>query len=176
MSGTRTKVLGLCVGLGLLAACDSPPPLSDESNDSHVEQLARVDVSKDVQALVDAQAEAWRAKDAAVFAATYTDDATFINPLGWVDTGRDAIHGSHAFLFGGPFAGTTETQTIMMIRPLTGTIAIVHLDSELTGYAELLPGLIETRPGVVGTRKTWVVEKRRGKGEIATQHMAPIVP
>src|SRR5690606_32778379 len=111
-----------------------------------VAQLARVDVSNYVQALVDAQEAAWRAKDAAAFAATYTDDATFINPLGWVDTGRDAIHGSHAFLFGGPFAGTTETQKITMIRPLTGTIAIVHLDSELTGYAALLPGLVETRP------------------------------
>jgi hypothetical protein len=52
---------------------------------------------------------------------------------------------------------------------------IVHLESELTGYAALLPGLIETRPGVVGTKKTWVVEKRRGKWEIVTQHMAPLV-
>jgi uncharacterized protein (TIGR02246 family) len=179
MMGTRTKVLCLSVGLGLLAACTSPAPtMPDDSNaprESEV-QFARIDASNEVQALVAAQAAAWRAKDPDAFAATYTDDATFINPLGWVDNGRDAIHGSHAFLFGGPFAGTTEIQEITAIRPLTGTILIVHLDSELTGYAALLPGLIETRPGVVGTKKTWVVEKRRGKWEIVTQHMAPMVP
>jgi uncharacterized protein (TIGR02246 family) len=151
------------------------PDDSDAPRELEV-QFARIDASNEVQALVAAQAAAWRAKDPDAFAATYTDDATFINPLGWVDNGRDAIRGSHEFLFGGPFAGTTELQEITAIRPLTGTILIVYIDSELTGYEALLPGLIETRSGVVGTKKTWVVEKRRGTWEIVTQHMAPRVP
>jgi uncharacterized protein (TIGR02246 family) len=160
-----------------LAACDLPlPTLSAESFDKPAAQLARVDLAGEVQALVDAQAAAWGAKDAGAFAAVYADDATFFNPIGHVSHGRDEIRGAHEFLFGGPFAGTTETQEITAIRPLTGTIAIVHVDSDLTGYAQLLPGLVEAEPGVVRTKKTWVVEKRRGRWEIVTQHMALVIP
>jgi uncharacterized protein (TIGR02246 family) len=177
MSGTITKVLSLCVGLGLLAACEVPPAkLTGASIDRLDAQLVRIDLRDEVQQLVDAQAAAWRAKDVNAFAATYTTDATFFNPLGWVSNGRAEIRDAHAFLFAGPFAGSTEAQEITAVRALTGTIAIVHIDSALTGYAELVPGLVETEPGVIRTVKTWVVLKRGGRWEIATQHMAPVVP
>ncbi|HEX5521114.1 MAG TPA: SgcJ/EcaC family oxidoreductase [Longimicrobiaceae bacterium] len=177
MSGTTTKVLGLCAVLALTVACDIPPlELSGGSVQRLEAQAPGVDISREVQALVDAQAAAWSAKDAHAFAATYTADATFFNPLGWVSTGRDEIREAHAFLFAGPFSGSTETQKITAVRPLTGTIAVIHLESDLTGYPELVPGLSETEPGVIRTTKTWVVLKRGGTWEITAQHMAPVAP
>ena len=177
MSGTMMKLLYVGAGLGLLAACDDGTRMMlDQSADGPVVQFARIDIFDEVQSLVDAQAAAWRAKDADAFAAVYTDDATFFDPIGQVSRNREEIRAAHAFLFGGPFAGTTETQEITAIRPLTGTIAIVHLAADLTGYAQLLPGLVEAEPGVVRTMKTGVVEKRRGKWQIVTQHMALVVP
>lgn len=177
MSGTITKVLSLSVAIMVLAGCDVPPTELTGAPTGRLDaQLAQADLSAEVQQLVNAQAAAWMAKDANAFAATYTTDATFFNPLGWISNGRDEIRAAHTFLFGGPFAGSTETQEITAVRALTGTIAIVHLRSDLTGYAELVPGLVETEPGVVGTMKTWVVLKRGGRWEIATQHMAPVVP
>ena len=119
---------------------------------------------------------AWNAKDAIAFAATYTEDAAFFDPIGNVAEGRDGIQALHALLFGDPFSTSTETQVIVGVRPLTGTIAVVHLRAALSGYAALPPGLNPTEPGVVRTTKTWVVVKRGGSWLIHTQHMAPIAP
>ena len=67
------------------------------------------------------------------------------------------------FLFNGPFAGSTLTLVVRDIQFLTGTIAIVYLDTSLTGYAFLPPGL-PSSGGVQRNRSTWVVEKRGGSG------------
>ena len=85
---------------------------------------------------------------------------------------RDAFRAQHAFLFAGPFAGSTQTIEVRDIQFLTGTIAIVYQDVSLTGYASLPPGL-PSSGGVVRTRVTWVVEKRGGSWEIVFQQMTP---
>ena len=126
--------------------------------------------------LVAAQLAAWNAKDADAFAATYAADARFFDPIGNLYPGRQGIRDAHAFLFAGPFAPSSETQVITEIRILTGTLALVHLEAALTGYAGLPPGLSATEPGVLRTTKTWVVEKRSGEWLILIQHMAPVVP
>ncbi len=69
------------------------------------------------------------AKDADAFAATYAPDARFLDPIGNMVEGREAIRAQHAFLFGGPFAPSTETQVIADIRFPTGTVAIVCIST-----------------------------------------------
>ena len=122
--------------------------------------------------IVNAVTAAWTAKDAAAYSAPYAADVQMVSPRGDLISGRDAFRAQHVFLFGGPFAGSTQTIDVRDIRFLTGTIAIVYQDVSLTGYAFLPPGL-PSSGGVVRTRVTWVVEKRGGSWEIVFQQMTP---
>jgi uncharacterized protein (TIGR02246 family) len=122
--------------------------------------------------IVTAVTAAWAAKDAAAYAAPYAADVQAVSPRGDLIAGRDTFRAQHVFLFGGPFAGSTQTIAVRDIQFLTGTIAIVYQDVSLTGYAFLPPGL-PSSGGVVSTRVTWVVEKRGGNWEIVFQQMTP---
>jgi uncharacterized protein (TIGR02246 family) len=122
--------------------------------------------------IVTAVTAAWAAKDAAAYAAPYAEDVNTISPLGGLLTGQAAFRAQHVFLFNGPFAGSTQTIEVRDIQFLTGTIALVHQDVSLTGYAFLPPGL-PSSGGVVRNRVTWVVEKRGGNWEIVFQQMTP---
>jgi uncharacterized protein (TIGR02246 family) len=91
--------------------------------------------------IVEAVTAAWTAKDPAAYAAPYAVDAQLISPVGSILSGREGVRAQHAFLFAGPFAGSTQTIEVRGIQFLTGTIAIVYQDVTLTGYAFLPPGL-----------------------------------
>jgi uncharacterized protein (TIGR02246 family) len=161
--------------LALSTACGDESgttgPLATREPEASPASLAAISTAPLLD-IVSAQFAAWTAKDADAYAATYTPDARFLAPNGNVFEGRDGIRAAHAFLFAGPFAPTTETQTIADVRFLTGSIAVVYLNATLTGYAG--PG--PTEPGVLRTTKTWVVVKRAGTWQIMTQHMAPVAP
>ena len=126
--------------------------------------------------LVAAATAAWTAKDAAAYAAVYSEDVVFIGPSSGILSGRDAVRQQHAFLFSGPFAGSTQTITVTRVQFLTGTIAIVDQNVALTGYAFLPGALRPTEPGVVRTVVRWVIEKRGGTWEIVAQQMTGVPP
>jgi uncharacterized protein (TIGR02246 family) len=132
--------------------------------------------SEAVADLVAAETAAWTAKDATAYAAGYSEDAVHIGPTGIILNSREAIRAQHAFLFSGPFAGSTQTITVTRVQFLTGTIAIVDQSVALTGYA-FLPGVLRpTEPGVVRTIVRWVIEKRGGTWEIVAHQMTAIPP
>jgi uncharacterized protein (TIGR02246 family) len=164
-------LIGALVFTACGEASDTTGPLAAREPGASPASLAAISTAP-ILDIVSDQFAAWTAKDADAFAATYTPDARFLAPNGDVFEGRDAIRAAHAFLFAGPFAPTTETQTIADVRFLTGTIAVVYLNATLTGYTG--PG--PTEPGVLRTTKTWVVIKRAGAWLIETQHMAPVAP
>ncbi len=170
LESRRVVVLGLTLltVVGSSACKDEDSPTSPSA----------AEVTQAVQELVNAAAAAWAAKDADAFAAIYSPDSRFYDPIGNVSTGRAAIAGYHSALFAGPFASSTETQEIKEVRVLTDAVAIVHLAAELTGVAveDLPPGLSYTVPGVVRTTKTWVVLKKGSDWKIVSQHMAPVAP
>lgn len=168
----------LACALAALVACQGDAPTAGSAAEifPRSEQALLAKAQAAIQDLVAAQLAAWNAKDADAFAATYATDARFFDPIGNLYPGSQGIRDTHAFLFAGPFAHSSETQVITEIRILTGTLALVHLEAALTGYAGLPPGLSATEPGVLRTTKTWVVEKRSGEWLILIQHMAPVGP
>ena len=113
--------------------------------------------------IVAGRTAAWTAKDAAAYASAFAPDLRFINPAGLLISGRDAFRATHVFLFNGPFAGSTLNLAVREIQFLTGTVAIVHLDLSITGYAFLPPGVPAPTDGVLRARVTWVVEKVGGE-------------
>lgn len=102
--------------------------------------------------------------------------AEFVNPVGGIIAGREAIQAQHAFLFSGPFAASTQASEIRRTVFLAGGVRMVDLDVVLTGYAAPPPGLRETEPGVIRTRVKWVVVKRGGGWRILAQQMTPLPP
>ena len=136
-------------------------------------RAASISISTDpIMDIVTAVTAAWTAKDATAYAAAYAEDLQAVSPRGDLILGRDTFRAQHVFLFSGPFAGSTQTIEVRDVQFLTGTIAIVHQDVSLTGYAFLPPGL-PSSGGVVRTRVTWVVQKRGGVWEIVFQQMTP---
>jgi uncharacterized protein (TIGR02246 family) len=171
--------------LALLAsACsDSSTPTALPSADATTVLEAKVGTNppgqvQHIEALMNALLAAWAAKDAAAYAAPFAEDVEFIGPTAVILSGREAIRVQHAFLFGpmGPFRQSTQTLEIRRIEFLTGTIAIVDLNSALTGFLGLPPGLRETEPGVVRNVVRWVVVKQRGEWLIQGQQMTPVPP
>lgn len=62
-----------------------------------------------VQALLQSWEAAWNAGDAVAFASHYHPDADVVGPTGGVLPGRAGVLQQHAFLFGGPFAGSSQS-------------------------------------------------------------------
>jgi uncharacterized protein (TIGR02246 family) len=171
---TTATLLALALTV-LVAACsdgsDTVGPTGIAAAPQSSTQSVRGDASA-ISDLVATATAAWAAKDAAAYAAIYAEDLEFVNPLGVRSSGRQAFEATHVFLFGGPFAGSTQSIDVVDVNFLTGTIATVLQDVTLTGYAFLPPGLPSSN-GVVRTSVTWVVVKRQGEWQIMHQQMTP---
>jgi uncharacterized protein (TIGR02246 family) len=160
------------LGLACSDTSNTAAPIAGREAEASAQRLSNSIPTDPILDIVQAVTAAWTANDAAAYTAPYAADVQVINPLGALSTGRDALRAQHAFLFGGPFAGSTQTIDVRDIQFLTGTVAIVLQEVSLTGYAFLPPGL-PSSGGVVRTRVTWVVEKRGGSWEIVFQQMTP---
>ncbi len=162
----------------VVAACTDAPatlPSADAGGVSEVRMGTNPPGQlRQIEELKRAWDAAWG--DAAAFAALYAEDAEFITPMSDIWSGREVIRERHAFLFSGPFAGSTQTSELRRLVFLTGTIALVRLDVALVGYTALPPGLSETEPGVVRTVVQWVVVKHRGEWQILSQQMTAVPP
>jgi uncharacterized protein (TIGR02246 family) len=174
----RRSVVPLVLSVAvLIAACGDATVASTDPRAATASASNGVSASDAIDALIASETAAWAAKDPVAYAAGYSEDAVFIGPTAITLKGREAIRAQHAFLFNGPFAGSTQTITVTRVEYLTGTIAIVDQNASLTGYAFLPPnGLKPTEPGVVRTIVRWVVEKRAGTWEIIAQQMTVVPP
>lgn len=164
----------------LVAACtDTPTALpSADAADVSEASIGTTPPGQDahIEALVSAGEAAWASKDPAAYAALFANDAEFISPLGTYLHGREAIRAQHVLLFGGPFFGSTLDIDIERIAFLTGTIAVVDLRYSLTGYRFLVPGLVETEPGVFRVLVRWVVVKSDDGWRVLAHQMTQVQP
>lgn len=177
------SVLALLTAVAI-AGCDRSPTAAAQSDDALAvpdavaAKMATVplEMERAILSLLHAWEASWASMDGNAYGANYAEDADFINPLGGILSGRQAIAATHVFLFNGPFAGSVQSGQVRRIVPLTGTLAIVDLDALLTGYVALPPGLGETAPGELATRARLVVAKNGSRWEIIAQHLTRIAP
>jgi uncharacterized protein (TIGR02246 family) len=167
----------------IVAGCDGSPTATQHHTalaapDAVAARMGTVPpaMEREIQSLLQTWQAAWASMDGNAYGANYAEDAEFINPLGGVLSGRQAIAAQHVFLFNGPFAGSVQNVQVRRIAPLTGTLAIVDMDNLLTGYAALPPGLGETAPGELATRMRLVVGKTGSRWEILAQQITRIAP
>ena len=108
-----------------------------------------------VAAVVTAWDAAWNTGDAAGLAATFVDDAEFINAMGQLFHGAEEIRAQHAISLAGKFLGSHTEGHIRRITFLTGTAAVVDVDNSLTRPASAtLPAINQS-----GRHKRLVVKR-----------------
>jgi len=111
---------------------------------SHVERLAaqgNVQGSpRDVEAIqqiVTTFDQAW-GSDPVTYAAQYGSVIDWVGPTGLVLNDPAAITALYTFLFTNVFGGTTRISTIRNLTFLTGTLAVLDIDTEVVGLAHAL--------------------------------------
>ena len=105
---------------------------------------------------------AWNAGDAAGLAATFVDDAEFINAAGLLFHGAEEIRARHAISLAGQFLGSHTEGHIRRITFLSGTAAVVDVDNDLTRYEPVAPGSTTMRAIQQSGRHKRLVVKRAG--------------
>ena len=113
-------------------------------------------------ALVAAWDAAWNAGDAAGLAATFVDDAEFINAMGRLFVGAEAIRAQHAITLAAQFRGSHTEGHIRRITFLSGTAAVLDVDNDLTRYEPDAPGSTTLRAIQQSGRHKRLVVKRGG--------------
>jgi uncharacterized protein (TIGR02246 family) len=115
-----------------------------------------------VVAVVTAWDAAWNVGDAAGLAATFVDDAEFINAMGRLFIGADQIRAQHAVTLAGQFRGSHTEGYIRRITFLSGTAAVLDVDNYLTRYEPVAPGSATLRAVQQWGRHKRLVVKRGG--------------
>ena len=142
---------GVLLTAGLLVAgCERNSTKADEPTAPAAPRAAAFDAFDNVgqregdeagvAAVVTAWDAAWNAGDAAGLAATFVDDAEFINAMGQLFIGADQIRAQHAITLAGQFRGSHTEGHIRKITFVSGTAAVVDVDNYLTKYQPATPG------------------------------------
>jgi uncharacterized protein (TIGR02246 family) len=129
-----------------------------------------------IQRILTKQEIAWNVGDSASWGSAFTEDADFINILGQVFHGREAITQLHALILAGQFKGSHNTVTMRQFRQITPEVVLVEALHEVTGYKSLPPGIAPTEGGLLKTRMKYVLVKRDETWQIVAAQNTAILP
>jgi uncharacterized protein (TIGR02246 family) len=96
---------------------------------------------RDIQTLIDELTDAWRRGDARAYGARVMPEATFTNVNGEFHFGREAFDRRYADVFAGVFRDTALALTINKLRFIRPDVAVVDIDTELSGAQLRPPGV-----------------------------------
>lgn len=129
-----------------------------------------------VVAVVTAWDAAWNAGDAAGLAATFVDDAEFINAMGRLFIGADQIRAQHEITLAAQFRGSHTVGHVRRITFLSGTAAVLDVDNDLTRYEPVAPGSTVLRAIQQSGRHKRLVVKRGGEWRVMLFQNTTVVP
>jgi SnoaL-like protein len=164
----------LMVAISSMACNDTPvdasavgplPNSGDASvNNSPVDRAA-------IQQIVSTFDQNWGV-NAVAYAAQYAD-ADFVGPTGANLTTAAQILQLYTAIFPA-FAGTTRQSEIRALTFLTGTVAVLDIDTRLTGA--LPPFVTPWQPGIVRALEKNVLVKRGGEWRIVQHQQTLVAP
>ena len=171
------RALVVCIGV-LACRDDTFDPATEFGGGAGQASVAQSPANLDaIQDIVETFDRTW-GNDAVTYASQYAG-ADWVGPNGAVITDPGALIGLYSFLFSTIFAGTTRQSTIRNLTFLTGTIAVLDIDTRVTGFGALPPGVVPWQPGIIRALEKDVLIKRGGEWQIV-QHqqtvVAPVVP
>jgi hypothetical protein len=124
-----------------------------------------------IQQIVNTFDAAWTAGDYITYAAQYAG-AEWVGPNGAVQTDPAGITATYQAVLTQVLPGTTRQSTIRNLTFLTGTIAVLDIDSRITG--PLPPFIVPWQPGVTRALEKNILMKRGNEWQIV-QHQQVIV-
>lgn len=102
-----------------------------------------------IRRLIADQQDAWNRADAGGFGARFHEEGTFTNVLGDVSHGRAAFIERHAFIFGTIFKASTVRLEVRRVHFPVDDVAVVDIDSSLSGFAGVPPGVSHPADGIL---------------------------
>ena len=176
MSKMHTKYRLVLLTAALTLACQDETPTVPYA-DAEYAGAAQASVAgsprdyEAIQQIVSTFDQAWTAGDYVTYAAQYAG-AEWVGPNGQVHTDPALITATYQALFTQVLAGTTRQSTIRNLTFLSGTIAVLDIDTRLTG--PLPPFIVPWQPGVLRALEKNVLIKRGSEWQIV-QHQQTIV-
>jgi hypothetical protein len=174
---------GLALFAIIAAAACEDEPLSPGAGQSGAEGLAveaKVEGSpRDrmaIQDIVSTFDEAWTAGDPVRYSAQYAGVDDWVGPNGAVLTDPAAITDLYTVLFAFVFPNTTRRSTIRNLTFLTGTIAVLDIDTRVTGFESLPPGIVPWQPGILRALEKNLLIKRGGEWRIVQHQQTLVAP
>ena len=129
--------------------------------------------STELDTVVSTLMDAWNRHDIEAHTALFHPDADFVNVLGMRARGRTEIEKMHTQVHRTIFRNSVLRSEGHTVRLLSPTIALIHVNWEMTG-AEGLPGW---EPGAIRHGlMTWVLVAENGRWLITASHNTDIVP
>ena len=177
MIRTLSKVAAVALVLFGTGACKDEP-LDVSYGASRIAPQADVrggpnDVEA-IEQIVNTFDQTW-GSDPVTYASQYAA-ADFVGPNGANLTSAAAITGLYTFLFNTVFAGSTRTSTIRNLTFLTGTIAVLDIDAQVTGFGALPPGVVPWAPGIIRAREKNILIKRGCEWQIVLHQQTAVAP
>lgn len=123
-----------------------------------------------VRKVVDAEEDAWNRGDAKAFAARFQEQGTFTDVFGSLSRGRAEVESRVSALLGGTFKGTLLALKARKVRFLRPDVALVDIDTELTGSRKPPPAIHLGADKVLRSRLHQVMVKTGADWAVAASH------
>jgi len=123
-----------------------------------------------IRKIINEEVAAWNSGDAAAYSRHFAAKGTFTNIYGMVFEGHEQFEKRHAETFATFFRGSVRRETIRNIRFVTHQVAIVDVDTEVTGFGKIPPGVTIQSDGVLRTRLQQVFVKYGAEWWIEAYH------
>jgi uncharacterized protein (TIGR02246 family) len=123
-----------------------------------------------IRKVVDAEEDAWNRGDAKAFAARFQDEGSFTDVFGAVSSSRAELEKRQVEFFTSLFKGSRLALKVRTIRFLRPDVAIVEIDTEVSGFRKLPPVVYVDAAKVLRTRLQQVMAKTGKDWMVAAFH------
>lgn len=123
-----------------------------------------------IRKVIDAEEDAWNRGDAKAFAARFQEDGAFTDVFGAVSHTRAELEKRQVEFFTSLFKGSRLALKVRKVRFLRPDVAIVEIDTEVSGFRKLPPVVYVDAEKVLRTRLQQVMAKTGTNWMVAAFH------
>jgi uncharacterized protein (TIGR02246 family) len=134
------------------------------------EQSSRISDEARIGQIIMEQESAWNEGNAKKYSSRFQEDGSFTIIVGVAYDNRRALEERVAQIFATIFKNSKLSQKINRIRFIRADVAVVDIETEMTGYKNLPPGVKAFSEGKLRTSMLQVMVKEHGDWWIAAFH------
>ncbi|MCM3876574.1 MAG: SgcJ/EcaC family oxidoreductase [Thermoanaerobaculia bacterium] len=123
-----------------------------------------------IRKVIDAEEDAWNRGDAKAFAARFQEEGSFTDVFGAVSRSRAELEKRQVEFFASLFKGSRLALKVRRVRFLRPDVAIVEIDTEVTGFKKLPPVVYVDAEKTLRTRLQQVMVKSGPDWMVAAFH------